>query len=128
MEQLRGLKGYYRQLERSLNCPRPQRLYFLSQASLMVEDYLQGNPKATPEEVCAFLGDPKDLARAFLESLDPDLLRQYQTKRKNAKWYLILFSAVSILFLCILSFYLLNRPMKMQVADTVTIYGSEEKS
>ena len=88
----------------------------------MAEDFRQGHPTATPQEVCAFLGDPKELALTFLESLDPEELLRYQTKRRNIRRGLILLTVVGVLLLAVLSFYLLNRPMEMMVNETLIIY------
>lgn len=122
MEQLRGLKEYARRLEHALNCPRPQRLYFLSEAGRMAEDFRQGHPTATPQEVCAFLGDPKELALTFLESLDPEELRRYRTKQRNIRWGLTILAVVVTLLLCVFSIYLLSRPMDVQSTETLIIY------
>lgn len=65
---------YFRALERCLDCPGKDREQFLAQARRMADDFLQGKPDATPDEVAGFLGEPEELARCLLEELDPELL------------------------------------------------------
>ena len=42
---------YFRALERCLDCPGKDREQFLAQARRMADDFLQGKPDATPDEV-----------------------------------------------------------------------------
>lgn len=56
---------YFRALERCLDCPGKDREQFLAQARRMADDFLQGKPDATPDEVAGFLGEPEELARCL---------------------------------------------------------------
>lgn len=51
---------YFRALERCLDCPGKDREQFLAQARRMADDFLQGKPDATPDEVAGFLGEPEE--------------------------------------------------------------------
>lgn len=73
---------YFRALERCLDCPGKDREQFLAQARRMADDFLQGKPDATPDEVAGFLGEPEELARCLLEELDPELLERRKRRRK----------------------------------------------
>ena len=48
---------YFRALERCLDCPGKTGEQFLAQARRMADDFLQGKPDATPDEVAYFLGN-----------------------------------------------------------------------
>lgn len=56
---------YFRALERCLDCPGKDREQFLAQARRIADDFLQGKPDATPDEVAGFLGEPEELARCL---------------------------------------------------------------
>ena len=45
---------YFRALERCLDCPGKDREQFLAQARRMADDFLQGKPDATPDEVAGW--------------------------------------------------------------------------
>ena len=70
------MEEYFRALERCLDCPGEDRERFLAQARRMADDFLQGKPDATPDEVAGCLGEPEELAQCFLEELDPELLER----------------------------------------------------
>ena len=61
------MEDYFRALERCLDCPGEDRERFLAQARRMADDFLQGKPDATPDEVAGCLGEPEELAQCFLE-------------------------------------------------------------
>ena len=73
---------YFRALERCLDCPGKDREQLLAQARRMADDFLQGKPDATPDEVAGFLGEPEELAQCLLEELDPELLERRKRRRK----------------------------------------------
>lgn len=122
MGQLRVLTGYSRRLEQALTCPRAQRRRFLAETRRMAEDFLQGNPKATPEELQAFLGEPGELAQAFLESLPPGEVRRYRELRRNIKLIGTALAIFLVVSSCIISVYILNQPMGLETAETTIIY------
>lgn len=120
MGQLRVLTGYSRRLEQALTCPRVQRRRFLAETRRMAEDFLQG--KATPEELQAFLGEPGELAQAFLESLPPGEVRRYRELRRNIKLIGTALAIFLVVSSCIISVYILNQPMGLETAETTIIY------
>lgn len=65
------MTGYFRTLEQSLDCPKAVYRPFLVRTRQMAEDFFQSRPGATPEEAADYLGDPRELANGFLETLDP---------------------------------------------------------
>lgn len=126
MGQLSVLTGYSRRLERDLACPRVQRRRFLAETRRMAEDFLQGNPKATPEELQAFLGEPGELARTFLESLPPEEVRRYRARRKHVKLAWIFLSIAIVIGACAASIYALNRPLTVEFKEITIIYEPED--
>ncbi len=59
------MEDYFRALERCLDCPGEDRERFLAQARRMADDFVQGKPDATPDEVAGCLGEPEELAQCF---------------------------------------------------------------
>lgn len=77
-----NMDGYFRRLKRSLNCPKSVRKPFLDRTRQMAEDFILENPTATSQNVADFLGDPRELAQGFLETLDHDMLERYLRRKK----------------------------------------------
>lgn len=118
-----SLSNYYNSLERLLKCPKEQRGRFLEQTRRMAEDYMQGNPDATPQEGTDFLGDPRELAREFLDTLDPELLERYQKNRKIFRIGCVSVLAITLLIVSTLFAWRISLPAQMEVAETLTVYA-----
>lgn len=80
------LRGYYRELDRHLNCPRKLRLDFHRETRRMVDELAGNYPGGAPQEVSAFLGEPAALAAAFQETIDPAVLARYRKRRRAGRW------------------------------------------
>lgn len=109
---MEAMTDYFRTLERYLDCPRAVRGPFLARTRQMAEDFFQNRPGATPEEAADYLGDPRELAWGFLETLDPSVVEHHRKRKKFflygciaalvvalaavAVWGVILWSAPSI--------------------------------
>lgn len=117
-----SLSNYYNSLERLLKCPKEQRGRFLEQTRRMAEDYMQGNPDDTPQEVTDFLGDPRELAREFLDTLDPELLERYQKNRKIFRIGCVSVLAVALIIVTIWGGRLWSTPKTMEVSRVITIH------
>ena len=50
------MEDYFRALERCLDCPGEDQERCLAQARRMADDFVQGKPDATPDEVAGCLG------------------------------------------------------------------------
>lgn len=116
------LHPYLRQLERLLDCPAADRRRCLKDTLRMAKDFADDSPAPSREEILKFLGTPQEVAENFLETLDPDVLRRYRARRKNRHRILFALVAVSILFLCTFSIYLLNRPITIESSGVLVIY------
>ena len=125
MERTGELKHYFRRHRELLPCPPKDRRRFLADARRMAEDFRLGNPGASPSQITAFLGDPKELARGYLDTLDQESLLRYQRLRKYLGRGVLLF----LIFLCLLTaawaFHLFFRPIPMVTStETLIIYES----
>jgi len=77
----RELKLYYKEVTRHLHCARNMRKNFIAETQRMAEDYAASNPDATFPQLKEFLGDPKDLAETFNQTLSPEHIVQYRKRR-----------------------------------------------
>ena len=77
----RELKLYYKELTRHLHCTRNMCKNFIAETQCMVEDYVASNPDTTFLQLKEFLGDPKDLAETFNQTLSPEHIVQYRKRR-----------------------------------------------
>jgi len=125
MEQLSGLKGYLRQLDGHLTCPAPHRRRFRNETIRMVEDYRHGHQQATAEDVCAFLGDPAEVAQTYLDTLEPEVVSGYRKRRRLLKRLGVGLLVVAVIVLGGLVYYFETRDMEVTVTNTIIIY--EEK-
>lgn len=121
------MEDYFRALERCLDCPGEDRERFLAQARRMADDFLQGKPDATPDEVAGCLGEPEELAQCFLEELDPELLERRKRRRKLGRRILAGVVAAVVVALCISVGWLATHRHQVEVYETLTIYEEVEK-
>lgn len=126
MVKSRDLTTYFQHLNCALACPKAVRADFLSDAKRMADDFIQGKPDATQQEVEDFLGDPSELARSFLDDLDPTVLAQYRTTKTRTRRALIALTVVAFLLVGALSFHSLTVPRHITTETTLTIYSKEK--
>ena len=95
----------------------------------MAEDFRLGSPGASPGQIAAFLGDPKELARGYLDTLDQEALLRYQRRRR-----LLLRGALGgLILLCALTaawaLYIKSKPVPMITStETLIIYETDGAS
>lgn len=117
------LSGYFKRLDRLLDCPKALRRPFLEQTRRMAEDYVQGNPDATPQDIAGFLGDPQELAQGFLETLDPEVIARHRKRKKLLRWGCVAILAAVLVIVTMWAIHLWNRPTAVETTETVVIQG-----
>ena len=122
MGDIRSLNGYFRKLTALLVCPNDRRKEFVAEAHRMADDYRQGNPDATEEEVIEFLGDPRELAQTYLETIDPAELDRYHTQRTWIRRGFALLIAIVICLLTVWCVYSKTRLIEPEITVTETLY------
>lgn len=129
MNDIRAMSGYFRRLERALDCPRGVRRPFLERTRQIAEDFLQERPEATVQEAAGYLGEPGELAQGFLETLDPEVLAKYRRRKKLFRWGLAALAAALaaavIIYLGIWVYDLRVQPFHVEVTQTIVIYEEE---
>ena len=114
------MSGYLHSLESFLDCPKTTRRPFLDRTRRMIQDFIQSKPDATSQEVANFLGDPRELAQGFLETLDPEMLERYHRRKKLLLRGCIALLAVALVAVSVWSFFT-KIPVKLEVIETTTI-------
>lgn len=125
MGDIRDLTGYFRALKKQLVCPKPRQAQFLAKTESMIADFRQGNLNATEGDVIEFLGDPKDLAATFLETVEPETLHRYHVCRTWLRRGLVFCVALVICALSALCIHLKATQRVfpiLTVTETLTIY------
>ena len=129
MNDIRAMSGYFRRLERALDCPRGVRRPFLERTRQIAEDFLQERPEATVQEAAGYLGEPGELAQGFLETLDPEVLAKYRRRKKLFRWGLAALAAALaaavIIYLGIWVYDLRAQPLELKATETIIIYAEE---
>ena len=100
----------------------------MAQARRMADDFLQGKPDATPDEVAGCLGEPEELAQCFLEELDPELLERRKRRRKLGRRILAGVVAAAMILLLVWVVLLETQPMKVEVTERLIIYEGTDSS
>lgn len=118
---------YFRALERCLDCPGKDRERFMAQARRMADDFVQGKPDASPDEVADCLGAPEELAQCLLEELDPELLERRKRRRKLGRRILVGVAAAVVVALCIAVGWLATHRNHIEIYETLTIYRDSEE-
>ena len=111
----------FHRLNGFLDCPRALRMPFLRRTRQMAEDFVQEKPNAGVEDVADYLGDPRELAQGFLETLDPEVLERYHKRKKFLRRGLIVLMAAVILYLGIWVYDLWSRSLPVEVTRTIYV-------
>ena len=130
------MEEYFRALERCLDCPGEDRERFLAQARerflaqarRMADDFLQGKPDATPDEVAGCLGEPEELAQCFLEELDPEMLERRKRRRKLGRWVLAGVLAIVVVLLALWLIILKTTPSDVEVTERIIVVYDERNA
>lgn len=117
-----GMSVYFQSLERLLDCPKPLRSSFLSQTRRMAEDFAQGRPEATREELVGYLGEPEELAQGFLETLEPEVLERYRKRKKFLMRGCIAVLIAALVVVSAWGIHLVKTPKTPEVVETIVIY------
>lgn len=118
------MSSYFHSLEHFLDCPKTARRPFLDRTRQMVSDFIQNKPDATFQEVADFLGDPKELARGFLDTLDPDMLEHYHRRKKLLHWGCVAVLAVALVAVTVWGIRLWREPVStLEVTETIIIHS-----
>lgn len=129
MNDIRAMSGYFRRLERALDCLRGVRRPFLERTRQIAEDFLQERPEATVQEAAGYLGEPGELAQGFLETLDPEVLAKHRRRKKVLHWGLAALAAAlaiaAIVYLGIWVHDLRAQPLELKATETIIIYAEE---
>lgn len=115
------LSGYFKRLDRLLDCPKALRRPFLEQTRRMAEDYVQGNPDATPQDIAGFLGDPQELAQGFLETLDPEVIARHRKRKKLLRWGGVVVLAIAVIALICWGRRLQYDPYLLEATTVITM-------
>lgn len=118
-----GMSVYFQSLERLLDCPKPLRSSFLSQTRRMAEDFAQGRPEATREELVGYLGEPEELAQGFLETLEPEVLERYRKRKKFLMRGCIAALAAALICVSAWCFLIWHAGDTIEVTETIIIYS-----
>ena len=117
------MSGYFHSLESFLDCPKTTRRPFLDRTRRMIQDFIQSKPDATSQEVANFLGDPRELAQGFLETLDPEMLERYHRQKKLLLRGCIALLAVALVAVSVFGIFFKKTPVNLEMTETIVIYG-----
>lgn len=117
------MSGYLHSLESFLDCPKTTRRPFLDRTRRMIQDFIQSKPDATSQEVANFLGDPRELAQGFLETLDPEMLERYHRRKKFLLRGCIALLAVALVAVSVFGIFFKKTPVNLEMTETIVIYG-----
>lgn len=117
------MSGYLHSLESFLDCPKTTRRPFLDRTRRMIQDFIQSKPDATSQEVANFLGDPRELAQGFLETLDPEMLERYHRGKKLLLRGCIALLAVALVAVSVFGIFFKKTPVNLEMTETIVIYG-----
>lgn len=119
---MQEVENYLRELNRHLDCPKRIRKPFLDKTRQMAEDFVQGKPDATAQDIIDYLGEPQELAQGFLETLEPEMLKRYRNRKK----FLLRGCVAALIMLLIVvsawCIHLWHVPSEIEAVETTVIY------
>ncbi len=117
---------YLSRVSRALDCPRARRRALMEKVRRDAELLLTERPEA---ETAASLGDPKELARGLLETLDQRELEQYRRRRTLLRRGVIALLAVTLIGIGTWAYYMWTHPKEIIVLEestTLIIYPTRD--
>ena len=103
MEQNRELKTYYKNIKQGLPCGFFEKIVLVKELKNNVKDYLIDNPNANIDDIMSTFGSFKEIEKSY--NNNPDF---YKKKIRNTKIALALILIISILFICLLSYCIVD--------------------
>lgn len=121
------LKRYYREIKKNLTCSKKSQKSFLAEAHRLVADFLENQPDGTYADVVKNIGEPNELADAFLKTLpDETEIQKYYKKRRRLKHLIIALSLLLIVALCGIIIYIVQVRYATTVSEgTITIISQK---
>ena len=116
------MEPYFQRVKTRLRCPKKRRGTLLERVHRAAEEFSAENPEATPEEMEQYLGDPAEVARELMETLDPAELERYQRRKKLGALLCVGLLTVALVSAIIGVIYLKNSQVVFEVTETLTIY------
>lgn len=117
------LRAYCREAERALACDKPHREAFRRFIEKSAREYQSERPDATFDELRALLGDPRDAAALFMDTLPPGTAEEWrkkETRRKNAARLIV--GVLIAALMALLVFFCTNKGVFF-VKTTIIDYG-----
>ena len=116
------MEPYFQRVKTRLRCPKKRRGTLLERVHRAAEEFSAENPEATPEEMEQYLGDPAEVARELMETLDPAELERYQRRKKLGALLCIGVLTVALVFAGAWIVRLLRQPFQIEATETLVIY------
>ena len=123
------LRDYYKRIDKALNCPRVLRKGFILDIQRMIEDFRNGHPGASFEEVRDFIGVPAELAATFIESLQSEIVERHIKRKRYIKRAAI--AAFSVILVGLIVFVVYASSVRKDAVvtkeSTIIIYVNMEE-
>ncbi len=121
----RPLDKYCRKLKRELCCPRKLKNGFVRDARRMAEDFIKGNPGVSFDEVKRLLGEPRELAGYFMQTLDPAVISRHKRNTRAAAVTAVSFALLIAAACMAFTVYASNERKTAVITQEVTTYIGE---
>ena len=116
------LEQYCQQLNALLPCPPEDAKRCIADVRQSAKRLREEQPEITADEIKEFLGEPRDVARMFLDTLDPVRVERYRRRKKRFIRLLIGVLTVALCGALYAAYYFLTTP---QCVYTEEFYVSE---
>ena len=93
------LKRYYKDIRKHLFCSRKAQIDFLAEAHRLVDDFLENQPDAAFGDIVKNVGEPAELAEAFLNTLPDTEVERFRKARRKQKRLAIALPALVMIVL-----------------------------
>lgn len=124
------LKRYYKDIRKHLFCSRKAQIDFLAEAHRLVDDFLENQPDAAFGDIVKNVGEPAELAEAFLNTL-PDRMeieRYHLIRRRQKRLILATLSLLIIILFGIIFYIGQARYHTVVTKETTTVIKTESNA
>ena len=93
----RNAKRYLRAVKRWMPCSGKLKRGIMAQIDNCVQEYMEKNPNASFDDICAQLGSPQEIAAAYIDNADTaEILKNLRVRRRVVT---IVISAILIILI-----------------------------
>lgn len=88
---LNGLTLYFNEINKAIICKADMKKDFVDDLKERIGEFIEENPEANTDDIIAHFGQPEEIAKTFLETLEPSYIKKQLIGKKRSLSVQLLF-------------------------------------